>query len=319
MPNWPEFESARLEDCFDINLAGLYRARCVPISSSISDLFFKYNLGMSRKHIQLCLAGLGLIAIFVVIMISIPPAAAAPQAQFTPFPTPTPGTDGRILYIVQPNDSWWRIAAIYAIDLNALLGLNDATSETILLEGEEVLLGFGGPSEVTPTAGPSPTPGPILPTATPLPGFGTLCVILYNDVNGDSIRQEEEESIPEGAISVSDRSGDLNLTEPTISGFEAFCFAELMQGEYTISVAVPEGYNPTTVLNYTLVLDPGTETYLDFGAQVSSAVEEESAAAGGSSRSLLLGIAGGVLLLGGIGLAVYATLIGRTRPRSLGD
>ena len=91
-----------------------------------------------------------------------------------------------------------------------------------------------------------------------------------------------------------------------------------MQGEYTISVAVPEGYNPTTVLNYTLDLEPGTETYLDFGAQVSSAVEAEETAAGGSNRSLLLGIAGGLLLLGGIGLAVYAALVGRSRTSYLG-
>ena len=274
---------------------------------------------MPRMKIHRLMAGLGLLGLIVIIISTSLPAAAAPPAQFTPFPTPTPGTDGRIIYIVQPNDSWWRIAAIYAIDLNALLGLNDATSETILLEGEEVLLGFGGPSEITPTFGPSPTPAPSLPTPTPEPGSGTLCVILYNDVNGDSIRQEEEESIPEGAISVSDRSGDVNLTEPTTSGFEPFCFVELMQGEYTISVAVPEGYNPTTVLNYTLLLDPGTETYLDFGAQISSVTVEDPTSAGGTSRSLLLGVAGGLLLLGGIGLGIYATLSGRTRTRSLGE
>lgn len=274
---------------------------------------------MPRMKIHRLMAGLGLLGLIVIIISTSLPAAAAPPAQFTPFPTPTPGTDGRIIYIVQPNDSWWRIAAIYAIDLNALLGLNDATSETILLEGEEVLLGFGGPSEITPTFGPSPTPAPSLPTPTPEPGSGTLCVILYNDVNGDSIRQEEEESIPEGAISVSDRSGDVNLTEPTTSGFEPFCFVELMQGEYTISVAVPEGYNPTTVLNYTLLLDPGTETYLDFGAQISSVAVDDPASAGGTSRSLLLGVAGGLLLLGGIGLGIYATLSGRTRTRSLGE
>ena len=273
---------------------------------------------MARKTLSAYMAGLALVVLVGLMISAIPSVSAAPNAQFTPFPTPTPGPDGRIIYIVQANDSWWRIAAIYAIDLNALLGLNDATSETILLEGEEVLLGFGGPSEVTPTTGPSPTPGPILPTPTPMPGSGTLCVILYNDVNGDSIRQEEEQSIPDGAISVTDKAGEVNLTEPTTSGFEAFCFAELMQGEYTISVAVPDGYNPTTVLNYTLELEPGTETYLDFGAQVSSAVEIEEGETGGSSRSLLLGIAGGVLLLAGVGLAVYATLAGRTRTKNIG-
>lgn len=255
----------------------------------------------------------GLVAVILLLLGSSLVVKAAPQAQFTPFPTPTPGTDGRIIYIVQANDSWWRIAAIYAIDLNELLRLNDATSETILVEGAEVLLGFGGPAEVTPTFGPSPTPEPSLPTPTPLPGSGTLCVILFNDLNGDSLRQEEEPSIPGGAISVSDRSGGVSLTETTASGTEPFCFEELMQDEYNISVAVPEGYNPTTVLNYTLVIDPGTETYLDFGAQPSSTSVDEPSSPTRSSSSLFMGIAGGLLLLGGIGLGVYAALMGRGR------
>jgi hypothetical protein len=259
------------------------------------------------------LIGFGVVSIMLIVLTTILPAVAAPQAQFTPFPTPTPGTDGRIIYIVQPNDSWWRIAAIYAIDLNELLRLNDATNDTILVEGEEVILGFGGPAEVTPTFGPSPTPTPRLPTPSPQPGSGTLCVILYNDTNGDSLRQEEEPSIPDGAISISDPSGEITITETTTGGFEASCFEELPQGEYNISVAVPDGYNPTTVLNYTLILDPGTETYLDFGAQVGSAADNDLGSAGGSSRSLLLGVAGGLLLLGGVGLGVYATLSGRSK------
>jgi hypothetical protein len=262
--------------------------------------------------------GLGLFSSILLLLAANLPTAAAPRAQFTPFPTPTPGTDGRIIYIVQANDSWWRIAAIHAIDLNELLRLNDATSETILLEGEEVLLGFGGPAEVTPTAGPRPTSTSSFPTPTAQPGSGTLCVILYDDVNGDSIRQEEEPSIPDGAISVNDQSGEVSITATTLSGFEPYCFEELMQGEYTISVAVPDGYNPTTVLNYVLVLDPGTETYIDFGAQESSEpVSDDSSP--GSNRTLLLGIAGGALVLGGIGLGVYAVLIGRTRTRSMGE
>lgn len=268
---------------------------------------------MVRSRIRYYLVGSCLVGLALLLISAYLPALAAPPAQFTPFPTPTPGTDGRILYIVQADDSWWRIAAIYAIDLNALLGLNDATSETILLEGEEVLLGFGGPAEITPTFGPSPTPTSRLPTPTPQPGAGTLCVILYNDINGDSLRQEEEPSIPDGAISVSDQSGDVSITETTPSGLEPFCFEELLQGEYNISVAVPDGYNATTVLTYVLVVDPGTETILDFGAQISSAVVAETTSPGGSSRSLILGIAGGLLLLGGIGLVIYAALIGRSR------
>ncbi len=250
--------------------------------------------------------------IFMLILAGLP-ARAAPLAQFTPFPTPTPGPDGRIVYIVQANDSWWRIAAIFNIDLNELLQLNDATSETILNEGEEVLLGFGGPPEISPTPGATATGGPQLPTPTPLPGAGTLCIIVYEDANGDSIRQEEEPSIPGGAISVSDREGNVSLTETTQAGFDPQCFQDLPQGEYNISVAVPEGYNPTTVMNYALVVEPGAETFLDFGAQASAAAIAENPPQGGGGRSLLLGIAGSLLVLGGITLAIYAALMGRGR------
>lgn len=241
-------------------------------------------------------------------------AQAAPPAQFTPFPTPTPGPDGRIVYVIQENDSWWRIAAIYNIDLNQLLDVNAATRDTVLVPGNEILLGFGGPSEVTPTLGPSPTPLPQRPTPSPQPGSGSLCVLVYHDQNGDSIRQEDEASIPGAAISITDRSGQVSLTETTVAGLDPTCFTDFTQGEYNISVAVPDGFNPTTLLNYALVIDPGAETYLDFGAQVGSqaSVAEPSQASGGGS-SLMLGLAGGLLLLGGIGLGIFAGLLSRSR------
>jgi hypothetical protein len=240
-------------------------------------------------------------------------ALAAPPAQFTPFPTPTPGPDGRIVYVIQENDSWWRIAAIYNIALDQLLDVNAATRDTVLVPGNEILLGFGGPSEVTPTLGPSPTPAPRLPTPSPQPGSGSLCVLVYNDLNGDAIRQEEEVSIPGAAISITHRSGQPSLTENTAGGLDPTCFTDFPEGEYNVSVAVPDGFNPTTLLNYALVIDPGAETYLDFGAQVSSqaVVDEPTQARGGGS--LLLGVAGGLLLLGGVGLAVFAGLLSRSR------
>lgn len=241
------------------------------------------------------------------------PVVAAPLAQFTPFPTPTPGPDGRIVYVVQENDSWWRIAAIYDIDLDQLLEVNAATRDTVLVPGNEILLGFGGPSEVTPTVGPSPTSAPRLPTPTPQPGSGSLCVLVYNDENGDAIRQENEVSIPGAAISITDRSGQVSRTETTLAGLDPTCFTDFPEGEYNISVAVPDGFNPTTLLNYALFIDPGAETYLDFGAQPSSqaiAVEPSQSSTGGS---LLLGVAGGLLLLGGVVLGVFAGLLARAR------
>lgn len=274
---------------------------------------------MSGKYIIAILAGLCLAGLAALRLSPAIPSLAAPVAQFTPFPTPTPGPDGRILYIVQANDSWWRIAAIYNIDLNQLLELNDATRETILAEGEEVILGFGGPAEVTPTLGPTATTGPQLPTSTPRPGAGTLCVIVYNDVNGDSLRQEEEGSIQGAAISVTDRLGKVSLPHTTEGGTEPFCFEDLAEGEYNVSVAVPEGYNPTTVLNYALMVEPGAETFLDFGAQLSSEVAADAPAPTGQGNSTLFGILGIILLLGGVGVGVYAALLTRSRSTGAGE
>jgi len=268
---------------------------------------------MNKQLVRLLvviLVGIGVL--FLISSINLP-AQASPEYQFTPYPTPTAGPDGRIIYIAQKNDSWWRIAAIFGLNLNKLLELNDATSDTIVTEGMEILLGTGGPAEVTPTRGPSPTPTVLMPTDTPQPGAGTLCTLIFEDKNGDATRQDGEDSIPGGAISVSDRTGKVSFTETSTTGVDPLCFKDLPEDDYNISVAVPDGYNPTTVLNYALTIQPGAETYIDFGAQLSSVGASEESSTSGSNRSLLFGLFGGLLLLGGVLLGVYAILVGRTR------
>ena len=236
------------------------------------------------------------------------PAKASPLLQLTPFPTPTPGPDGRILYIVQPGDTLLRISLISGVSIDELRGLNNLIGDDIAA-GRELLLGLGGPSQVTPTTGPSPTPTEAIPTPTPLPGFGTICVILYDDVNGDAIRQEEEVSVPGGAISLGNISGSFAETIDTESGEEHTCFPDLPEGKYNISVAIPDGYNATTVGNFELELRAGDETYLNFGIQQNTEAVAEAPTPTGNGRSPVLGIVGGLFLLLGIGLALFANRI----------
>ena len=250
---------------------------------------------------------------------------AAPQAQLTVFPTPTPGPDGKIIYIVQPMDTLWRISAITGVKIETIRELNNLGVNDTIMPGDRLLLGYAGPSGGAPTAGPIATQAFVTPTPTSPPGWGILCVLLYNDLNGDSMRQETEPSIPGGEINVSNRSGTVSLTEQTSSGgtdtsiFNPTpqergysCFDQLLQGEYLVSVAAPEGYNRTTVLNQTLRLEAGQTTLVAFGAQANSELVAETALIPESPRkSPLMGIVGGVLLAAGIGLGVYATLLRR--------
>ncbi len=271
----------------------------------------------------LLVSSFGIASVFSQAPSAAPKAALA--AQLTVFPTPTPGPDGKITYIVQTNDTLWRISAITGVSIDELRNLNRLGPDDPIRPGDVLLIGLAGPAEVSPTPGPSPTPAPQLPTPTSLPGWGNVCIILYNDLNGDSMRQEEEPSIPFGQINVSNRSGSVSLTVETPSGGNSpdaetpeergyTCFEELPQGIFITTVAIPEGYNPTTVLNRTIELNAGDETFLSFGAQANSDKQAETEIIPESPRrSPLLGIIGGVLLLAGLGLGIYSGLLRRIR------
>ncbi|MCS6906778.1 MAG: LysM peptidoglycan-binding domain-containing protein [Anaerolineales bacterium] len=237
---------------------------------------------------------------------------ASHPAQLTPFPTPTPRPDGRIIYIVQPGDTLIRISLISGVPIEELRGLNKLTGDNIIV-GQELLLGLGGPTIQTPTPGPSPTPTLEEPTPTPLPGIGTICVLLYEDINGDAMRQESENAIPGGAISLSERSGKASLNAESRSGSDPICFNDLPEGEYTISVAIPAGYNPTTLNTAILELRSGDEAYLDFGAQKNSEALADGFTETGSPSSPLLGIIGFSFLLAGILLGLFGTRLLRGR------
>ena len=254
-------------------------------------------------------AGMSLIAVLIIWVLSIgiiPHVLAAPNQQI-PIYTPTPGPDGRIIYIVQPNDTLLRISIISGVPVEEIKALNNLTSDTIY-EGQHLLLGYAGPAEATFTPGPTPTSTPVLPTPTPKPGVGNLCIILFNDKNGDSIREENEASIPDGEISINNRNGTVSKTATTVMGYDHECFEDLPEGEYTISVAVPSGYNTTTTTNVQIKLEAGDITYINFGAQANAEKQAESqiipAPEGG--RSPLLGLIGGLFLAAGVVIAIFA-------------
>ncbi len=271
------------------------------------------------------LFGAGLAILILFSFVQNYPSLAAPLAQLTVFPTPTPGPDGKIIYIVQPSDTLWRISAITGVKIETIRELNNLGVNDTIMPGDKLLIGYAGPSGPTAIPGVIPTQAILTPSPSPSPGWGILCVLLYNDLNGDSMRQESETSIPGGEISVSNRLGSVSLTAETPSGGDATtiqnptpeergytCFDQLLQGEYLISVAAPKGYNRTTELNQTLRLEAGQTTEIAFGAQANSELEAQTAIIPESPRkSPMIGIIGGFLLVAGIGLGIYATLLRR--------
>jgi len=236
------------------------------------------------------------------------PASASPLGQVA-YPSPTPGPDGRIIYIVQAGDTCEQLSLLYNVSVEYIRTTNLLDDKCTLREGKPIMLGIGGPSSVSPTPGPTPTATPVTPTPTPSAGGTTeICVLVYDDVNGDALHQATEPAIAGAAISLTSLEGTYSKTltsviNPDATAYQGTCFVSVPPGKFTVSAAVPDGYNPTIGLTSAVEVRPGDTASVDFGAQVKAASTENS---GSKGPSPLLGVVGALLLLGGIGLGVYA-------------
>jgi hypothetical protein len=150
-------------------------------------------------------------------------------------------------------------------------------------------------------------------TPTPFAGTTEICVLLYDDLNGDALREATEPAIAGGAISVAETSGKFSKTLETSvvadpNAYQGVCFGDVPEGNYNIGVAIPDNYNATTNLTYTLDVKAGDRAEVSFGAQSrdTSIAQPSSPQQSGEGRSPILGFFGGFLLLGGIALGWYA-------------
>lgn len=231
------------------------------------------------------------------------------------YETPTARPDGRVIYIVQEGDSCLRIEILTGVKVADLIALNRLDQACTIIPGKEILL-----TVITPQPSPTPNPNitntPLLPTPTPYNGNGSVCVLLYDDKNGNATREETEIPIAGGAISITDRLGQVSKTASTTAAIDPVC-EEIPEGEYNISMAIPGGYNATTTLNLQNVkVQAGDLAILEFGAQVSTAPQAAEAPAeqqtSGGGTGLLLAIIGGLLVIMGIGLGVYIAVARRS-------
>ncbi|MBC7876013.1 MAG: LysM peptidoglycan-binding domain-containing protein [Anaerolineales bacterium] len=253
------------------------------------------------------------------------PANAAPITQQV-IPTSTPGLDGRILYIAVAGDNCTRVAALNSISIDQLRQLNKNLDEACtIIEGQEYLVGIVSVAG-TPTAGPSPTPG--LPTVTPTPLTGTteICILLFEDSNGNALYEVETESaVAGGAVSVTENNGEYSAAQDTVlqadpEAYQGICFSDVPEGSYNITVAIPDNYNPTMELNSLIEVKAGDRAEVGFGVQSKDIVADPGASETneGGGKSSLLGILGFLFLLGGAAVGYYAWRSGKPESKLSG-
>jgi hypothetical protein len=274
----------------------------------------------SRFVLFLCL--LILLLFFGGIVLPLSGANAAPDMQFV---TSTPGPDGRIIYIVVEGDNCGKVALLHGINVTQLRQFNTRLDQDCtLIVGQQLVVGLAQTNAAT--AGPAPTlPSPTV-TATPVSGTTEVCVLLFNDANGDALRQETELGIEGGAVSLTNLNGSYSQTQNTSAAVDPdtlepvrACFVDVPSGEYNVSMAVPDAYNPTMLLSYTLTVKAGDRASIDFGAQSKTLTASEPADSQNGNRSSILGIFGFLLLLGGAGLGYYAYRSGQPKSKLKGS
>lgn len=254
------------------------------------------------------------------------PVNASPRMQQPP--TLTPGADGRTLYVVQPGDNCTRVAFLNGISVEQLRQLNSKLDENCtLVVGQELLVGIVAIVE-TPTPLVLPTDSGATPTATPLVGTTEVCILLFEDANGNAQREETEPAVAGGAVSLTENNGEYSAQLQTEiqadpEAYQGICFSNIPEGQYTISMAAPDNYNPTMELEYLLEVKAGDRAFVDFGVQsrdvvADPGVNQPETDPNNSSTTPVFGIIGGLLLLGGVGLGYYAWRSGRPESKLSG-
>jgi len=259
------------------------------------------------KLIQKPIIALGIFLAGFIFLISLMPTGTNIGYSQAIYYTPTPGSDGRILYTVKENDT---CISIYLKNLmeseEQLRQLNNLQANDCLTirPGQQLLIGIKQENTPTPTSNVQITPSP-----TPIKGNGSICIYLFNDTNGNALAETNEPALAGGQVSVTDQLSKVNLTGATLDTGDPVCFENVPEGDYNISVAIPEGYNPTTTMNYKLTLGAGDSATVDFGAQPGSRLVTSTSE--GSRPSPLLAVLGLFFIAAGVGLWFYLRRMSR--------
>ena len=249
----------------------------------------------------------------LILLMFLPEITQPAQAQIYYY-TPTADSNGNIIYTVKAGDTCESIALLNNISLQDLQTLNQLTVDDcrFLTEGKKLRLAIVPTAVITP--GPSPTPTSSIPTPQPPIGFGTLCIYLFDDINGNAMVDSGEGPIAGGQISISSAASNTSLTGTTTATADAapVCFTDLPESRYNISMAIPNGYNATSSQNVSIDLKAGDTATVNFSAQ--SSLKSSGGSQSSSSRSILLAVVGALILVAGVGLGFYVRfLFGKSR------
>ncbi len=193
----------------------------------------------------------------------------------TPRPTPTPRPDGAVVHVVQLGDTLYGIAYEYNVSPDQIIRLNNITDPGMLSVGQELVIALPT-NPPTPTMTPALTPAPTTPAAlapTVAPAGAGLCVLVYQDRNGDTFRQADtEELLPGAVVSVLGAAGAAALSYTTDGLKEPYCFTDLPAGQYRVSIQSPAGYQASGPSDLAVIVSAAGAPQVELGVKRSEVI-----------------------------------------------
>jgi hypothetical protein len=108
-------------------------------------------------------------------------------------------------------------------------------------------------------------------------GSGSICVLVFNDTNGNATRDSGEANLSDVAVNVMVGESVIIANHVT-DGQEPYCFKDLAAQQYTVGFSSPL-YEATTLNSFNLELAAGETRPLEFGAAPKPAPTESADAA----------------------------------------
>lgn len=254
------------------------------------------------------------------------PAAPVEAAFVTP---QAPQGDCSIVHSVESGQNLSSIAVAYYnqgytdITVPKIKELNNLSSDIIYVGQKLTIIPAGGATDCSSSSAPAAaaeetdsegeSAAEEAPTATPMPTevaetTGQICMSLFDDTNGNTLRDAGELLLSGGTLSLTP-TGGAPLTYTTDGASEPHCFPDLTPGEYVAEAIVPVGYEMTTVSSWSVPVEAGANLDLTFGAFGTGEdvmAEGETEEDGGGDGGGILGGGIGRILIGLSGLLVLA-------------
>jgi len=118
----------------------------------------------------------------------------------------------------------------------------------------------------TPTDTPTPTASPT-PTVTPTPLPASVCVLVFQDSNANSLQDAGEPLVSGAGVWLLDASQAEIGSYSTVGTGEPHCFSGLAAGAYYVRRQNPPAYTSTNEDELQVVVEPGETVQVAFGAQ----------------------------------------------------